>query len=192
MGAVMESLSARKGALLNMGQELGRARLEFSIPSRALFGYRTLFLSMTQGEGLLNHTFDGYEPYAGELKTRQGGSLVSMEAGEAYAYSMNKLNDRGIFFIEPGTEVYIGMIIGANSKQGDLNVNVCKNKKLSAVRVKLKDDNINLTPPRKLTLEEALEYIANDELVEVTPKSIRLRKTLLSVVDRERAARVLA
>ncbi|CAN5903154.1 translational GTPase TypA [soil metagenome] len=193
MGAVMESLASRKGELVNMAQdETGRARLEFSIPSRSLFGYRTGFLSMTQGEGLLNHTFDGYEPYAGELKTRQGGSLVSMEAGEAYAYSLNKLQDRGIFFVEPGTDVYVGMILGANAKPQDLNINVTKNKKLTAVRVKLKDENTSLIPVKKLTLEEALEYIAADELVEVTPKSIRLRKSILEPNQRERAARALA
>ena len=172
--------------------ETGRARLEFSIPSRSLFGYRTQFLSMTQGEGLLNHTFDGYEPYAGEMKTRQGGSLVSMESGEAYAYSLNKLQDRGIFFVEPGTDVYVGMILGANAKPQDLNINVTKNKKLTAVRVKLKDENTSLIPVKKLTLEEALEYIAADELVEVTPKSIRLRKSILEPNQRERAAKVLA
>ena len=193
MGAVMESLSSRKGQLINMAQdENDRARLEFSIPSRALFGYRTQFLSMTQGEGLLNHTFDGYEPYAGDLKTRQGGSLVSMETGEAYAYSLNKLQDRGIFFVEPGTEVYVGMILGANAKPQDLNINVCKNKKLTAVRVKLKDENTSLIPIKKLTLEEAMEYIAGDELVEVTPKSIRLRKRVLNPTERERAAKAAA
>lgn len=193
MGQVMESLSSRRGSLINMQQDdTGRARLEFSIPSRALFGYRTQFLSMTQGEGLLNHTFDGYEPYSGELKTRQNGSLVAMEAGDAYAYSIHKLQDRGIFFIEPGEQVYIGMIVGANSRSGDLNVNVSKNKKLTAVRSKVKDENVNLSPVRKLTLEEALEYIADDELVEVTPKSIRLRKAILDPTQRERAARATA
>ena len=187
MGAVMESLSARKGKMVNMTQESGRARLEFSIPSRALFGYRTNFLSMTQGEGLLNHTLDGYEPFAGDLKTRQTGSLVSMEKGEAFAYSIFKLQDRGIFFIEPGIEVYVGMILGANSREQDLNINVCKNKKQSAVRVKIKDDNMVMAPPKKLTLEEALEYISGDELVEVTPENIRLRKAILDPTQRERA-----
>ncbi len=190
MGAVLESLSSRKGSLLNMTQDdTGHARLEFSIPSRALFGYRTHFLSLTQGEGLLNHTFDGYEPYAGELRTRGGGSLVSMEAGEAFAYSIHKLQDRGLFFIEPGTEVYVGMILGANTRAGDLNVNVTKNKKQTAVRIKVKDENVLLTPIKKLTLEEALEYIAADELLEVTPKNIRLRKAILDPNQREKAAR---
>jgi len=193
MGSVIESLSGRKGTLVNMAQDdTGRARLEFSIPSRALFGYRTQFLSMTQGEGLLNHTFDGYEPFAGDLKMRQGGSLVSMETGEAFAYSINKLQDRGIFFVEPGAEVYVGMILGANSKTQDLNVNVCKNKKQSAVRMKLKDENTMIAPAKKLTLEEAMEYITADELVEVTPQNIRLRKTILDPTQRERANRTAA
>ncbi len=193
MGSILESLSSRKGELLNMIQENSRARLEFSIPSRALFGYRTLFLSMTQGEGLLNHTFDGYEPFAGDLKTRQSGSLVAMEAGEAFAYAMFKLQDRGMFFIEPGTEIYVGMIVGANSRPGDMNVNLNKNKKLTNVRASGSDDNIILTPPKRLTLEEALEYITNDELLEVTPKSLRLRKRILDPNMRKRAEdRVLA
>jgi GTP-binding protein len=186
MGSVLESLSSRKGSLLNMIQENKRARLEFSIPSRALFGYRTIFLSMTQGEGLLNHTFDGYEPFAGELKIRQSGSLVAMEAGEAFAYSMFKLQDRGMFFIDPGTEIYVGMIVGANSRGGDMNINLNKNKKLTNVRASGSDDNIILTPPKKLTLEEALEYITNDELLEVTPKSLRLRKRVLDPNMRKR------
>lgn len=193
MGAVMESLSSRKGTLINMMQDgTGRARLEFSIPSRALFGYRTQFLSMTQGEGLLNHVFDGYEAFSGELKTRQGGSLVAMEPGEAFAYSIFKLQDRGTFFIDPGTEVYVGMIVGTNARSSDLNINVTKNKKLTNVRSSGNDDNINLTPPKKLTLEEALEYIADDELLEVTPKSIRLRKRILEPNMRKREEKTLA
>ncbi len=192
MGGVMESLSSRKGSLLNMTQEAGRARLEFSIPSRALFGYRTAFLSMTQGEGLLHHVFDGYEPFVGELKTRQGGSLVAMEPGEAFAYSLFKLQDRGTFFIDPGIQVYVGMIVGANARAGDLNINVCKNKKLTNVRSAGSDDNINLTPPKRLTLEEALEYIVDDELLEVTPKNIRLRKRILEPNMRKREEKTAA
>ncbi len=192
MGSVIESLSGRKGTLLNMAQEGGRTRLEFSIPSRALFGYRTQFLSMTQGEGLLNHVFDGYEPMLRDLKTRQSGSLVVMEPGEVFAYSLYKLQDRGTFFVEPGTEVYVGMIVGANARAGDLNINVTKNKKLTNVRASGSDDNINLTPPKKLTLEEALEYIADDELVEVTPESIRLRKRVLDPGMRKRTEKVAA
>ena len=190
MGGVMESLSSRRGTLINMTQEVGRARLEFSIPSRALFGYRTNFLSMTQGEGLLNHTFDGYEPLVGGLKTRQGGSLVAMEPGEVFAYSIFKLQDRGVFFIDPGTEVYVGMIVGANSRTGDMNVNVTKNKKMTNVRASASDDNITLTPPKKLTLEEALEYITDDELLEITPKSVRLRKRTLDPNMRKKEEKV--
>ncbi|MEZ4630402.1 MAG: translational GTPase TypA [Deinococcales bacterium] len=192
MGSVMETLSSRKGELVNMAQENGRARLEFSIPSRALFGYRSQFLSMTQGEGLMSSIFDSYKPLSGELKTRQNGSLVVMEDGEAFAYSLFKLDDRGTFFIDPGTPVYIGMIVGANNRSGDLNVNVCKNKKLTAVRVKIKDDNVLLSPPRRLTLEEALEYIADDELLEITPENIRLRKRELDPTKRQREAKRLA
>ena len=190
MGGVMESLSSRRGSLLNLTQDMGRARLEFSIPSRALFGYRTHFLSMTQGEGLLNHTFDGYEPLVGGLKTRQGGSLVAMEPGEVFAYSIFKLQDRGVFFIDPGTEVYIGMIVGANTRSGDMNVNVTKNKKMTNVRASSSDDNITLTPPKKLTLEEALEYITDDELLEITPKSVRLRKRTLDPNMRKKEEKV--
>ncbi len=192
MGGVMESLAGRRGTLINMTQDLGRARLEFSIPSRALFGYRTNFLSMTQGEGLLNHTFDGYEPLVGGLKTRQGGSLVAMEPGEVFAYSIFKLQDRGVFFIDPGTEVYVGMIVGANSRTGDMNVNVTKNKKMTNVRASSSDDNITLTPPKKLTLEEALEYITDDELLEITPKNVRLRKRTLDPNMRKKEEKVAA
>lgn len=192
MGGVMESLSSRRGTMINMTQESGRAKLEFSIPSRALFGYRTQFLSMTQGEGLLHHVFDGYEPAVGDLKTRQNGSLVAMEPGEAFAYSIFKLQDRGVFFIDPGTEVYIGMIVGANNRGGDLNINICKNKKLTNVRAASSDDNITLTPPKRLTLEEALEYIADDELLEVTPKNLRLRKRVLDPNMRKREEKVLS
>ena len=147
---------------------------------------------MTQGEGLLNHTFDGYEPTIKDLKMRQSGSLVVMEPGEVFAYSLYKLQDRGTFFVDPGTEVYVGMIVGANARAGDLNINVTKNKKLTNVRASGSDDNINLTPPKKLTLEEALEYIADDELVEVTPQSIRLRKRVLDPGMRKRTEKVAA
>ncbi|NLG09373.1 MAG: translational GTPase TypA [Deinococcales bacterium] len=186
MGSVMESLTARRGLLVHMDPGETRSRLEFRIPSRSLFGYRNLFLSMTQGEGVLNHTFDGYEPYAGEVVTRNHGSLVSMEAGEAFAYAIHKLEDRGIFFITPGTEVYVGMIVGANARMGDLDVNVCKNKKLTNVRAAGSDENILLTPPKRLSLEEALEYLDDDELLEVTPKSLRLRKRVLDPSMRKR------
>lgn len=192
MGAVVQALAERKGTIASMDPGETRARLEFRVPSRGLFGFRTQFLSLTQGEGLLSHVFDGYEPYAGELHTRSHGSLVAMEPGEAFAYSLYKLEDRGTFFINPGTEVYIGMIVGAHSRQGDLNVNVAKNKKLTNVRAAGSDDNLILTPARRLSLEEALEYLADDELLEVTPKSLRLRKRVLDPNMRKKEAKAAA
>lgn len=186
MGAVMESLATRRGQLLDMEQGETRARLTFSIPSRGLFGYRSGFLSLTAGEGLLGHVFDGYEPHVGTLRTRSNGSLVSMEPGETFAYSIWKLQDRGTFFIDPGIEVYVGMIVGANNRTGDLEINICKNKKLTNVRASGSDDNIMLIPPKRLSLEESLEYIADDELLEVTPKSLRLRKRQLDPHQRKR------
>jgi GTP-binding protein len=176
---VIGVLSARKGKLADMEPQGSRTRIEFRIPSRALFGFRTQFLSMTQGTGIMNHVFDGYAPWAGELKTRRNGSLVAMEAGSAFAYSIWKLQERGGFFIQPATDVYVGMVVGENARENDLNVNVCKNKKLTNVRSSGADDALNLTPIRTLTLEDALEYIGGDELVEVTPNSIRLRKKIL-------------
>lgn len=177
---VIGVLGARKGQMVNMEPQGSRVRVEFKIPSRALFGFRTQFLSMTQGEGIMSHIFDGYAPWAGDLKTRQNGSLVSMEDGVAFAYSIFKLQDRGTFFIEPGQDVYVGMIVGENAREQDMNVNVCKNKKLTNIRSAGADEALTLIPPRRLSLEDALEYIADDELVELTPQSIRLRKKILN------------
>ncbi|WP_047866531.1 translational GTPase TypA [Rubrobacter aplysinae] len=177
--AVIGVLSGRKGQMVQMEPQGDRTRVEFRIPSRALLGFRTQFLSMTGGEGIMSHVFDGYEPWSGDLRTRNNGSLVATERGPAFAYSISKLQERGVFFIEPGTEVYGGMIVGENGRENDLDVNVCKNKKLTNVRSAGADDSLNLTPPRRLSLEDALEYIADDELVEITPKSIRLRKKTL-------------
>ncbi len=177
--SVIGVLSSRKGQLIDMEPQGSRTRIEFKIPSRALFGFRTQFLTMTQGKGIMSHVFDGYAPWAGDLKTRQNGSLVATEAGSAFAYSIWKLQERGSFFITPATDVYVGMVVGENSRENDLNVNVCKNKKLTNVRSAGADDALNLTPVRKMTLEDALEYIGDDELVEITPASIRLRKKVL-------------
>jgi GTP-binding protein len=176
---VIGVLSGRKGQLVDVEPQGSRTRIEFKIPARALFGFRTQFLTMTQGEGVMSHVFDGYAPWAGDLKTSQNGSLVASEAGSAFAYSIWKLQERGTFFITPATDVYVGMVVGENSRENDLNVNVCKNKKLTNVRSAGADDALNLTPVRKLTLEDALEYIGEDELVEITPESIRLRKKVL-------------
>jgi GTP-binding protein len=177
--SVIGVLSSRKGQLIDMEPQSSRTRIEFKIPSRALFGFRTQFLTMTQGKGIMSHVFDGYTPWAGDFKTRQNGSLVATEAGSAFAYSIWKLQERGSFFITPATDVYVGMVVGKNSRENDLNVNVCKNKKLTNVRSAGADDALNLTPVRKMTLEDALEYIGDDELVEITPASIRLRKKVL-------------
>jgi GTP-binding protein len=176
---VIGALSSRKGQLVDVKPQGSRTRIEFKIPSRALFGFRTQFLSMTQGEGIMSHVFDGYAPWVGDLKPRRNGSLVASEAGSAFAYSIWKLQERGSFFITPATEVYVGMVVGENSRENDLNVNVCKNKKLTNVRSAGADEALALTPPRKLTLEDALQYIGDDELVEITPASIRLRKKVL-------------
>jgi GTP-binding protein len=177
--SIIGVLSSRKGQLVDVEPQGSRTRIEFKIPSRALFGFRTQFLTMTQGKGIMSHVFDGYAPWAGDLKTRQNGSLVATEAGSAFAYSIWKLQERGSFFITPATDVYVGMVVGENSRENDLNVNVCKNKKLTNVRSAGADDALNLTPARKMTLEDALEYIGDDELVEITPASIRLRKKVL-------------
>ncbi|AXG98659.1 translational GTPase TypA [Deinococcus wulumuqiensis] len=177
---VIGVLGARKGQMVNMEPQGSRVRVEFKIPARALFGFRTQFLSMTQGEGIMSHIFDGYAPWAGDLKTRQNGSLVSMEDGTSFAYSIWKLQDRGSFFIDAGQEVYVGMIVGENAREQDMNVNVCKNKKLTNVRSSGADEALTLIPPKRLSLEDALEYIAEDELVELTPQSIRLRKKVLN------------
>ncbi|MDZ7707598.1 MAG: translational GTPase TypA [Trueperaceae bacterium] len=189
LGSIIEALNQRRGKLVDLQQGETRARAEFQMPSRGLFGFRTTFLSMTAGEGLLSHVFDGYEPLAGEIRTRATGSLVAMEPGETFAYSLFKLQDRGTFFIDPGTEVYVGMIIGANARSGDMDVNVTKNKKLTNVRASGSDDNIVLTPARKPTLEEALEYLGEDDLLEVTPKHLRLRKRTLEPNLRKREAK---
>ncbi|MFC5848120.1 translational GTPase TypA [Deinococcus petrolearius] len=177
---VIGVLASRKGQMVNMEPQGTRTRIEFKIPSRALFGFRTQFLSMTQGEGIMSHIFDGYAPWAGEIKVRQNGSLVSMEDGTAFAYSIWKLQDRGGFFIDAGAEVYVGMIVGENARDQDMNVNVCKNKKLTNVRSSGADDALTLIPPKRMSLEDALEYISDDELVELTPKNIRLRKKILN------------
>lgn len=176
---VIGVLTSRKGRMVEMEPQGSRTRIEFKIPARALFGFRTQFLSMTQGAGIMSHVFDGYAPWAGDLKTRYNGSLVATEAGSAFAYSLYKLQERGSFFIKPATEVYAGMVVGENGRENDLDVNVCKNKKLTNVRSSGADDALNLTPARKMSLEDGLDYIGEDELVEITPESIRLRKKVL-------------
>ena len=179
-GAVMEKLGARKGELVNMAPVGSRMRLEYVIPSRCLFGYRSEFLTDTRGEGTMNSVFDGYQPYKGDITRRFTGSLVASEAGESTSYGVFNAQDRGVMFISNQCPVYEGMIVGENPKSGDIAVNVCKNKHLTAIRRSGADEALRLVPPRIMSLEEAIEFIADDELIEVTPKSIRLRKRILS------------
>ena len=161
--------------------------LEFEIPSRGIIGLRSQLLTATAGEAIMNHRFKEYQPHKGDIPGRQNGSLIVMETGTAIPYSLNNLQDRGVFFVAPGEEVYEGQVIGENTRQGDLVVNVTKTKKLTNMRSAGADDKVKLAPPLKHSLEEALEYIQGDEYVEVTPKSIRLRKVYLKEHERKRA-----
>lgn len=179
-GTVMEKLGARKGELVNMAPHGSRMRLEYLIPTRCLFGYRSEFLTDTRGEGIINSIFDSYEPYKGDVVRRFTGSLVASEAGESTSYGVFNAQDRGVMFIGKQCPVYEGMIVGENPKLGDIAVNVCKEKHLTAVRSTGADEALTLITPRIMSLEEAIEFIADDELIEVTPKSIRLRKRILS------------
>ncbi len=179
-GTVIEKLGARKGELINMSNHGSRMRLEYRIPTRCLFGYRSEFLTDTRGEGIINSIFDAYEPYKGEIVRRFTGSLVASEAGESTSYGVFNAQDRGVMFIGKQCPVYEGMIVGENPKMGDIAVNVCKEKHLTAIRSTGADEALTLITPRIMSLEEAIEFIADDELIEVTPKSIRLRKRILS------------
>lgn len=192
-GSVMESLGARKGEMINMiNNGFGNVRLEFIIPSRGLIGYRTEFLSQTRGYGIMNHSFDSYRPVVpGNVGGRRNGVLVSMTTGTATTYGMLSIEDRGTLFVNPGTEIYEGMIVGEHNRDNDLVVNICKEKHATNVRSATKEETVKLKTPRLLTLEEALEYLDDDEYCEITPKSIRLRKKYLTKSERERAAKQL-
>ncbi len=186
-GVVIEKLGSRKGELISMtpGQD-GYTRLEFKIPSRGIIGYRNEFLTDTKGSGILNHSFYDFEPFKGPISGRKKGVLIATETGVSVAYALNALQDRGEMFIDPGINVYEGMVVGEHSKENDLVVNVCKTKKLTNMRAAGSDDAVKLAPPRKLTLEQALDYISDDEYVEVTPNFIRLRKKYLTDNERRR------
>jgi GTP-binding protein len=188
-GTIINLLSQRKGELVDMKAEDNHARMEFKVPTRGLLGFRSRFIIETRGEGILTHSFASYEPWKGDLPGRTEGSMISMVAGEAVAYALWSLQERGTLFVKPQTKLYAGMIIGESSKSEDLNVNPTKEKKLSNVRASGSDEAINLVPVNEMTLEQALEYIADDELVEVTPKSIRLRKKILDENERKRASK---
>ncbi len=180
MGVVMEKLGTRKSEMVNMtSANQGYMRLEFKIPARGLIGYRSELMTDTKGNGIMNHVFHSYEPYKGDIATRQRGSLVAWEDGEAVTYGLYNAQERGTLFITPGTKVYEGMIVGENARYDDLVVNVCKKKHVTNMRASGSDEALRLTPPTVLSLEQALEFIAEDELVEMTPKNIRLRKKIL-------------
>lgn len=187
-GAIMESIGMRKGELVDMiHNENGQVRLVFMVPSRGLIGYRTEFMSLTRGYGILNHSFDHYAPaQSGQIGGRRQGVLISMETGKATAYGIMQLEDRGTIFVEPGTEVYEGMIVGEHNRENDLVVNICREKHMTNIRSSTKEQTVTMKKPRLLTLEEALEYLNDDEYCEVTPKSIRLRKKILNKSEREK------
>ena len=192
-GAVMEALGARRGELVHMESDArGRTRVDYRIPARGLIGFQGEFLNLTRGTGLMSHVFDGYASVKGEIPERRNGVLISAEAGEAVAYALWKLQERGRMFVSPGDKLYEGMVIGIHSRDNDLVVNPIKGKQLTNVRASGKDEAIALTPPIQLTLEYAVEFIADDELVEITPKSIRIRKRYLLEHERKKASREAA
>jgi GTP-binding protein len=185
-GRVIELVSRRKGEMLTMERNGDRTVLEFHIPSRGIIGLRNNILTATAGEAIMSHRFIEYQPYKGDIEKRTNGSLVALETGTAIAYALDKLQDRGKYFINPGNEVYEGMVVGENSREEDITINITKGKKLTNMRASGSDDKVRLAPPIIFTLEEALEYIQDDEYVEVTPKNIRIRKIFLKEIDRKR------
>ncbi|MBO7445446.1 MAG: translational GTPase TypA [Bacteroidales bacterium] len=184
---VIDYVSRRKGELLSMDTVNDRVHLNFNIPSRGLIGLSNQLLTATEGEAIISHRFVEFQPWKGELPGRHAGSLIAMETGQAYAYALNKLQDRGKFFIEPGEQVYAGQVIGEHIRQGDLVINVCKSKKLSNMRAAGSDEKLVLAPPIKYSLEQYMEFIAKDEYLEITPVSLRLRKIILDEIERKRA-----
>ena len=188
-GTAIDLVTRRKGEMLNMEKKGERINLEFHIPSRGIIGLRTTMMTATQGEAVMAHRFIKYDRYKGPIETRMNGSLIAMETGTAFAYALNKLQDRGKYFIDPQEEIYEGQVIGESSREGDLVMNMTKSKKLTNMRASGSDDKVRLAPPIKFSLEEALEYIQKDEYVEVTPKSIRLRKIVLNEGERKRSAK---
>ena len=187
-GSVIEKLSSRKAELVQMApQGENRMRIEFKMPARGLFGYRSEFLTDTKGEGIMNTIFDGYKPHKGDLPVRLTGSLISFETGESITYGLYNAQERGTLFIGPGEAVYAGMVVGVSPKSEDLVVNVCKKKQLTNTRASGSDDALRLIPCKRMSLEECLEFLAPDELVEVTPKTLRIRKRILDHSVRAKA-----
>ena len=191
-GKAIEMVTKRKGVLNNMETRDERVHLDFDIPSRGIIGLRSSLLTASAGEAIIAHRLKGFEPYKGEIEMRINGSLIAMETGDTYAYAINKLQDRGKFFIEPGETVYAGQVIGESTRPDDIVINICKSKKLTNMRASGSDDKVNIAPPVKFSLEEALEYIQEDEYVEVTPHSMRLRKIILDEIERKRQSKRLA
>ncbi|MFM8569934.1 MAG: translational GTPase TypA, partial [Candidatus Kapaibacterium sp.] len=187
IGGVIENLGRRRAEMTNMAPAGTGMRAEFIIPSRGLIGFRTDFMTLTRGDGLIHHNFTGYQPFKGEVSTRLRGTLVSMENGVATAYSLENAQERGVLFIEAGVPVYEGMIVGENAKESDLPVNVSKTKHLTNMRASGSDGIIRLAPPRLMSLEQFIEFIEDDELLEVTPLSLRIRKKILNTTERQRA-----
>jgi len=187
-GTAIEMVTRRKGALLHIDHRADRAILDFDIPARGIIGLRSNLLTATAGEAIMSHRFKDFEPFKGEIESRQNGSLIAAETGQVVAYALNKLQDRGRFFVEPGEQVYAGQVVGENTRSEDIVLNVCKTKKLSNMRASGSDEKCVLPPAKKFSLEETLEYIQEDEYAEITPHNIRMRKILLSEVDRKRAA----
>jgi GTP-binding protein len=190
LGAVTQLLAVRKGRMEQMvNHGTGWVRLDYIVPARGLIGFRTEFLTDTRGTGLIHHVFEGYEPWMGELRTRSTGSIVADRTGSTTGYAIKELQDRVSFFVAPGVDVYEGMVVGENPRPGDMDVNVCREKKLTNMRASASDATVTLTPPRQLSLEQALEYIASDECVEVTPSVVRIRKVTLDATTRGRQAK---
>ena len=187
VGNVMSEIGARKGELVTMSSHGSRVRLEFLIPSRGLFGYKSQFLTDTRGEGIMSSVFHSYEEYKGYIERRNYGALIAYETGEAVQYGLYNVQDRGRLFVVPGTKVYQGMIVGMNPKGQDIVVNVCKKKQLTNMRSQASDEALRLEAPKIMTLEECIEFMNDDELLEVTPESLRLRKTILDHTQRGRA-----
>jgi len=190
-GKAIEMVNRRKGTMTNMEHRDERVHLTFDIPSRGIIGLRSNLLTATAGEAVMAHRLKGFEPYAGDIEMRINGSLIAMETGDSFAYAINKLQDRGKFFITPGDEVYAGQVIGESSRQDDIVINVCKSKKLTNMRASGSDEKTNIAPPILFSLEEALEYIKEDEYVEVTPKAMRLRKIYLDENERKRRSKTI-
>ena len=188
MGAVMEKMGPRKAEMVNMTSAVnGYTRLEFIIPARGLIGFRNEFMTDTKGNGILNTSFDGYAPFKGELSYRKTGSLIAFEAGESITYGLFNAQERGTLFIGPGVKVYSGMIVGQSPKAEDIEINVCKTKKLTNTRSSSADEALKLVPPKIMSLEQCLDFIDTDELLEITPTSLRIRKKILDPTLRKRA-----